>query len=363
MLLDLSKGFDKGSNIMSSNSKKVKCVVWDLDNTIWKGILLEDSHVELRDGIVEIINELDKRGILQSIASRNDHDQAIEKLNEFGLTEYFIYPQINWNSKSASVKRIAESINIGIDTLAFIDDQVFEREEVNFSFPEVLCIDSEDIKDLLHMEQMNPLFITEDSKLRRKMYMSDIERKKLEEDHAGTQEEFLASLNMHFTISEVGEGDLQRAEELTVRTHQLNATGYTYCYEELDVLRKSDKHKLFIAGLEDKFGSYGKIGLVLLECQSEVWTLKLLLMSCRVMSRGVGSLMLSYIMNIAKEANVRLQAEFVPTDRNRTMYVTYKFAGFKELKEENGVVILENQLDYIPVTPNYINMEFVGEMQ
>ncbi|ADL53612.1 HAD-IIIC family phosphatase [Clostridium cellulovorans] len=344
---------------MSNIIKKVKCVVWDLDNTIWNGVLLEDSHIELRDGIVEIIKELDNRGILQSIASRNEHNQAIEKLNEFGLSEYFIYPQINWNAKSSSVKKIADSINIGIDTLAFIDDQVFEREEVKFTFPEVLCIDAEDIKDLLNMEQMNPLFITEDSKLRRKMYMSDIERKKLEEENTGTQEEFLASLNMHFTISEVGEGDLQRAEELTVRTHQLNATGYTYSYEELDAFRKSDDHKLFIAGLEDKFGSYGKIGLVLLECKSDVWTLKLLLMSCRVMSRGVGTIMLNYIMSIAKEANVRLQAEFVPTDRNRTMYVTYKFAGFKEVKEENGVVTLENELKYIPRTPEYIKVEFL----
>ncbi|HEX9063065.1 MAG TPA: HAD-IIIC family phosphatase, partial [Clostridia bacterium] len=118
--------------------KKVKCVVWDLDNTIWEGILSEDREVRLKPGIKGIIETLDDRGILQSIASKNDYDDAMKKLREFGLEEYFLYPQISWNSKAESVRKIAESINIGIDTLAFVDDQITEREEVSFSHPEVL---------------------------------------------------------------------------------------------------------------------------------------------------------------------------------------------------------------------------------
>lgn len=339
---------------VKNKERKIKCVVWDLDNTIWNGVLVEDGNVTLRPGVEDILRTLDSRGILQSVASKNDHDMAMDKLKEFGLDEYFIYPQIHWNPKSSSIKTIAQSINIGIDTLAFIDDQAFEREEVNYSNPEVLCIDAGELDKLLDMPEMNPKFITKDSKLRRRMYMSDIERNKNEQSFEGTQEEFLETLNMVFTVSPVGEGDLQRAEELTVRTHQLNATGYTYSYEELDNFRKSDKHKLFIAGLEDKYGTYGKIGLVLVECEEDVWTLKLLLMSCRVMSRGVGTVMMSYIMGLAKEANVRFRAEFVPTDRNRMMYITYKFANFKEIEEKDGLVILENDLSYIQPIPSYI---------
>lgn len=340
--------------------KKVKCVVWDLDNTIWQGVLLENDLVRLREGIVDIIKTLDNRGILQSISSKNAYNAAMGKLNEFGLSEYFIYPQINWNPKSSSIKAIAQLINIGIDTIAFIDDQAFEREEVKFAIPEVQCIDVAYLNELLDMPEMNPRFVTEDSMLRRSMYQSDIKRKNVEEEFQGTQEEFLASLGMVFTISPLGEGDLQRAEELTVRTHQLNATGYTYSYEELDAFRRSNKYKLYITGLEDKFGAYGKIGLVLLECREDVWILKLLLMSCRVMSKGVGTVMLNYVMKLAKEANVRLLAEFVPTNCNRQMYITYKFAGFKEIQEIEDLIVFENNLAQIQAVPEYIKMYLTG---
>ncbi len=337
-----------------SGSKKVKCVVWDLDNTLWEGVLLEESSVRLRPGVVEIIRELDRRGILQSVASKNDHALAMAKLREFGLDEYFLYPQINWNPKSGSIRRIAESINIGIDTLAFIDDQPFEREEVSHFHPAVLCLDAADLSGLLAMPQMTPRFVTEDSRLRRQMYLNDMVRNEAEQQFEGTSEEFLSSLGMIFTIAPVGALDLQRAEELTVRTNQLNATGYTYSYEELDRFRQSADHLLLIAGLEDKYGSYGKIGLALVERGETVWRLKLLLMSCRVMSRGVGTLMLNHIMRMAKETGARLQAEFVPTDRNRLMYVTYKFAGFTEIGEEDGLTLLENDLSQVPDMPEYV---------
>ncbi|HHU50872.1 MAG TPA: HAD-IIIC family phosphatase [Firmicutes bacterium] len=339
--------------------KKIKCVIWDLDNTIWIGTLLEDSRVVLREGIVEIIKTLDSRGILQSIASKNEYKMAMEKLEEFGISQYFLYPQINWQPKSASIKKIVEKINIGMDTIAFIDDQPFEREEVRHSLPDVLCLDVTVLAELLDLPEMNPRFITEDSKIRRLMYLSDLERERQEEVFTGTKEEFLATLNMVFTISPVKEGDLQRAEELTVRTHQLNTTGYTYSYEELDNFRRSKDHKLFIASLEDKFGTYGKIGLALIECRPKEWIIKLLLMSCRVMSRGVGTIMLNYIMELAKEANVHLKAEFVSTDRNRMMYITYKFAGFKEIEEDGNFIVLENNLERIQSVPEYIRLKVV----
>jgi FkbH-like protein len=338
-------------------NRKIKCVVWDLDNTVWNGILIEDTDIKINRKALEVIKELDNRGILQSIASKNDNDTAMEKLKEFGIEEYFIYPQINWGPKSESVDIIAKSINIGIDTIAFIDDQIFELEEVNYTHPSVLCIDAAKIEEILEMDEMKPVFITEDTKLRRSMYMNDIKRNKIEEKFNGSKEEFLASLNMSLNITEAEEKDLMRVEELTVRTHQLNASGYTYSYEELKGFITSNKYKLLVVELNDKFGTYGKIGLVLLECEDDHWTVKLFIMSCRVMSRGVGSILLNYIMKLAKDNNVKLRAEFVPTDRNKMMYITYKFSGFNEIEKRDNIIIFENSLDIIQKCPEYIKME------
>ena len=339
--------------------KTIKCVVWDLDNTLWNGILLENDQISLHSHAAGIITTLDSRGILQSIASKNERSLAMAKLREMGLDEYFLYPQINWNSKAASIKEIAKSLNISLDAIAFIDDGQFELEEVNFSLPEVLCIDAAKLDDVLDMPEMNPRFITEDSQLRRLMYIKDLERQNAEKEFVGAQEEFLATLNMTLTISYAKEEDLQRAEELTVRTNQLNATGYTYSYSELNQFLLSNQHKLLIAGLDDKYGSYGKIGLALVECDESRWTLKLLLMSCRVMSRGVGAVLLNYITSLAKDRNVRLLADFVSNERNRMMYITYKFAGFKEIEKRGDLVILENNLMRIQPPPDYMKVQVI----
>jgi FkbH-like protein len=351
---------EQNVNSKQKDKKFIKCVVWDLDNTLWQGVLLEDTKVSLQENIVHLIQTLDSRGILQSIASKNDWATAIAKLEEFGLKEYFLYPQINWNSKAASLKEIAKLLNIGIDAIAFIDDQLFELEEVKFSLPEIICINADEIGNIVDMPVMNPRFITEDSRIRRLMYLSDIERQNAEKEFVGTADEFLATLKMNFTISSAQEEDLQRAEELTLRTNQLNTTGYTYSYDELNYFRCSESHKLLIASLEDKYGSYGKIGLVLIECQPQSWTIKLLLMSCRVMSRGVGTIMLNHIMSLAKNNNVRLLAEFVSNDRNRMMYISYKFAGFKEVEKNGDLVIFENDLSRIQDVPGYVDFQVIN---
>jgi FkbH-like protein len=345
---------------MSENSgpdkKLIKCVVWDLDNTLWNGVLLEGDTVSLRPGVLELIAGLDERGILQSIASKNDHGLAMAKLKEFGIDEYFLYGQINWNSKASSIKTISESINIALDSVAFIDDQTFEREEVSYTHSEVLCIDAADIDRLLDLPQMNPRFITDDSRSRRKMYVSDLARKQAEGTFVGTQTDFLASLEMRITISPAGREDLKRAEELTIRTNQLNTTGYTYSFEELAEFIDSEHYELLICELEDKYGAYGKIGLALTELKREQHILKLLLMSCRVMSRGVGAILINYIMGRAKSAGVGLVAEYIANERNRMMYVTLKFAGFREIMRSGKAVLLESDLSRLQEFPAYIDI-------
>lgn len=177
----------------------VKCLIWDLDNTLWEGVLLEGDTVELHPQVREIIETLDDRGILQSIASRNDEEAAMRKLAEYGLEDFFLHPQINWGPKSASVAQIAERLNIATKSLAFIDDQPYEREEVAASHAEVFCIDAHELPSLLSMPAFNPRFITEDSRRRRSMYSAEIERQKVEEIMPPA--DFQKSLSMVFTIS------------------------------------------------------------------------------------------------------------------------------------------------------------------
>ena len=139
-----------------------------------------------------------------------------------------------------------------------------------------------------------------------------------------------------------------------MRTNQLNTTGYTYSYEELDAFRRSPDHRLLVAGLDDRYGTYGTIGLALVACEPEVWTVRLLLMSCRVMSRGVGTIMINHILRLAQAQGVRLLAEFISNDRNRMMYVTYKFGGFREVQKNGDVVLFEHDLANIQPVPSYV---------
>jgi FkbH-like protein len=344
-------------------SKKIKCLVWDLDNTLWNGTLLEDGEVSLREGIVEILKELDRRGILLSISSKNDYDDTMKKLCEFGIQDYFIYPQIGWGNKADAIKDIASALNIGLDTFAFIDDQPSEREEVAFALPQVMIIDAADYKSLPDMERFTPKYITEDSRMRRRMYQADLERKKVESGFKGSNEEFLASLGMELTVSPVAKGDLERVEELTIRTNQLNSTGVTYSFEELEGFISSPSHIFLIAELRDKFGTYGKIGLVLLEETEDGLWIRLLLMSCRVMTRGIGSALLVHIIKLAQSRGKRLFADFADTGRNRVMYITYKLMGFEEAEtdnkpEESNRSVLEYKGGSDREYPSYLKLNF-----
>ncbi len=334
----------------------IKCVVWDLDDTIWEGVLLEGGAKNLFPGVREVIETLDKRGILQSIASRNIHEDAMERLASFGLDEYFLYPQISFGPKSESIKAIAKALNIGLDTFAFVDDQPFELEEVRAEMPEVRGYPAGQRCKLPELKEFIPRFINDDSALRRKLYQTDILRAKAEESYAGPKESFLESLGMVFTIAPVSEGDLQRAVELTERTNQLNATGITYGYEELEALRHSPDHLLLIASLQDKFGDYGKIGLALMEKGQAAWTLRLLLMSCRVMSRGVGAVLLNHLIREGLRAGKKVQADFIETGKNRMMYVTYKFAGFEETATDGSRLLLEYRGGGEPAFPAWLSI-------
>ncbi|ACU60882.1 HAD-IIIC family phosphatase [Chitinophaga pinensis] len=336
--------------------KCIKCVVWDLDETVWHGILSENDQLRLREGIADTIRLLDERGIINTVASKNNAEDALRQLESFGLLEYFLLPQVNWGVKSASIRAIKETLNIGYDAIAFIDDQPFERDEVKSVLDEVNCFDVDVIGGISADDRFIPRFITEESAKRRMMYVTD-ELRKQEEEQFTDNHSFLSQLDLQFNIALAEEKDLQRVEELTVRTNQLNATGYSYTYEELQQLLENDGYRVLVCELTDKYGTYGKIGVSMLQTAGDAWNIHLLLMSCRVMSRGVGSVLLAYIIQQAVKYGKTLYADFLPTSRNRQMYITYKFAGFKELgKLENGGVQLVHDGVTVPVIPDYLQL-------
>ncbi len=338
-------------------AKEIKCVVWDLDDTLWTGILLESESVFLKEQIKGIIIELDARGIIQSICSKNDDATAVKQLKDFGINDYFIYPQISWEPKSVAIRRLQERLRIGMDAIMLVDDQHFERDEVSLAHPDITCFDAQQYQEILSLDFLQPRFQTVESNRRRQMYLEDIQRETDEQEYQGTPASFLRSLHLQFTISQARPEDLPRVEELTIRTNQLNATGLTYSYDELDQLSQMSEYRLLVCEMTDIYGSYGKIGIALIELQPEYQRIKLLLMSCRVISRGVGSVLLSYIAQQCKHKEQRLLADFRPTGKNKMMLVAYRFAGFKEIDTmEDGTIVLEHKLNTIQPFPDFIQV-------
>jgi methoxymalonate biosynthesis protein len=184
--------------------KLVKCLIWDLDNTLWRGTLLEDEKVTVPPEIRGVIAELDSRGILQSIASKNDHDPAWRRLEETGLAEYFVHPRIGWGRKSDSVAEIADSLNFALDTVAFIDDQPTERAEVTFHVAEVRCYPAEQAASITDLPEFSPEVVTIDARRRRQMYQASFRRDAERDSFTGPDEEFLRSLDLSMVIQRAG---------------------------------------------------------------------------------------------------------------------------------------------------------------
>ncbi|WP_051753658.1 HAD-IIIC family phosphatase [Streptomyces achromogenes] len=323
----------------------VKCLVWDLDDTLWDGVVLEGDRPKPFAAALRTLDTLDGRGILHAVASRGERDVAERWLEECGLADRFVALEIGWGAKSDAVAAVAESLNIGIDTLAFIDNDAFERGEVAAAHPTVRCYPADQVGALPDLDDFRPPFVTSESRQRRAMYQAEQRRKAAEESTSGSQAEFLASLGLTLTVRRARPGDLERAHELTVRTHQLNSTGLTFSLEELRDLAASPRHEVLVARLTDRFGSYGTIGLAVSDLLDGEQRLRLLLMSCRVLSRGMGRVLIGHIVRRARAAGRVPRAEFVSTAHNRITLVTLGFAGFVPVERDGDRMLLEHRPD------------------
>ena len=321
--------FVKGTPVTAEKpAAKVKCVVWDLDNTLWDGTLIESEPelLQLRPGVKELIQALDERGFLQSIASKNDYDAAWPVVERLGLAEYFLYPQIHWNAKSASIQQIAKDLNIGVDTFALLDDSVFEREQVRSALPQVRCYDIPELATLLERPEFSVL-VTEESRQRRQMYRAEAKRRSvMAEDHDDTIS-FLKKCHLQAEVFEPKtEKELLRCYELLTRTNQLNMSGVKYSREEFDQALLREGYQAFAFSCGDDFGDYGIVGFGQYTKQQDKLVLKEFAMSCRVAGKFVESALFASLL----EREHCLQGEMclIKTKKNVLLRNTLAQIGF-----------------------------------
>ncbi len=314
-------------------TSKIKCVVWDLDNTVWDGVLVEDGieDVRLREGVVRTIMELDRRGILQSTASKNDHAYGLEALQHFALDAYFLVPQISWGPKSAAVTQIAKDLNIGLDTIAFVDDQVFERSEVLARHSSVAVYDKLSM-DVLGSDERFDVEVTSEAGMRRQLYRDEEQRVAAQDASGGDYEDFLRSCNMSVRIAPLNETDVARAYELAQRTNQLNIWTSRYSHADLRALLEGGSpRRAFTVRADDRFGSYGLVGLCIFDpAQSLVLDL---MFSCRIQGKLVGEAFLGWL---ASSHSGVLQARYRRTARNAPARALLESSGFREVQEDEG---------------------------
>ncbi|NSL43769.1 HAD-IIIC family phosphatase [Streptomyces sp. 8P21H-1] len=335
----------------------VKCLVWDLDDTLWDGVVLEGDRPQPFTAAVETLRTLDRRGILHAVASRGDPRTSEAHLAHHGLAELFSAVEIGWGGKSDAVRRIVRTLGLAPDAVAFVDNDPVERAEVAAVLPGVRCYRADQVGELPDRPEFTPEFVTDEARQRRRLYSVERHRTRAEQDFEGSKGEFLASLDLTMTVRRATEEDLARAHELTVRTHQLNTTGLTLNMVELRRLAAAPDHEVLVAGLRDRFGSYGTIGLAVSELTGTDSVLLLLLTSCRVLSRGVGAVLLDHVVHRAVRAGLRPVARFVSTPVNQVMLVTLRFAGFQVIERHGDRMVLAADPDRLPRTrPGHVRV-------
>lgn len=332
--------FVKGSPISAEKpSDKVKCVVWDLDNTLWDGILIETedtSKLNLREGVLKTVTELDNRGIIQSIASKNDYEPVMSVLNELGVAEYFLYPQISWGAKSSAVKEIAKRLNIGIDTFALIDDSPFERAEVATMLPQVRTYTENEIPDILNKREFD-VPVTKESKCRRLMYKAEEKRNAVLSEEKIDILDFLKKIDISIEVfTPESEEDILRCYELISRTNQLNMTGNKYGFEEFKRIISQVEYKNFAFSCKDKFGEYGIVGFGQYTKCDDIIHFTEFAMSCRVAGKYVESALFHSLLN--RENCMSGKIEVIKTKKNILLRNTLENIGFKVLDENSAEV-------------------------
>jgi len=333
--------------------KVAKALVVDLDNTLWGGVIGEDgmdgiklsgeypgaAYQELQGALLDLY----QRGILLAICSKNNPDDAQEALrNHPGMLlepKHFAALRINWIDKAQNLRDIAKELNIGVDALAFLDDNPIEREQVRSQLSEVCVIElPSDPMTFARIVRESPVFerltLSAEDQQRGEYYQAQRERDELEQTIT-SREDFYRSLQQEAEIAPLTKGTLARVSQLANKTNQFNLTTRRYTEAQLMEMTSSGNAHCFSLRVKDRFGDNGLVGVAITRQAESVCEIDTLLMSCRVIGRTVETAFLSFLADQArKHGATRLEGWFLPTKKNAPAKDFYPSHGFAMVKED-----------------------------
>jgi FkbH-like protein len=303
----------------------IKCVVWDIDNTLLAGTYLESAGQPPAPdpGLLAVARELDSRGIVHALASKNPPEAADYVARATGLP--FAAAECGWGRKSEAIGRIMADLGLAADAVAFVDDDMLERAEVGAALPGVLVLTPEDAAEAVSWPEFSPAVITAEGRRRGLMYAQRRQRQEEARAFGGSRDNFLRYAGTEVLIAPAGPADLPRLHELSVRTHQFN-TG-TEPAAEARLAGALAAGRLVAVWLRDRFGDDGLVGGALVEAD---WTVSMLVMSCRALGRGVlDALLASLCQQAAASGAGELRIPCLITDRNVPLRLALAAAGFR----------------------------------
>ncbi len=292
------------------------------------------------------ILELYNQGIVLAISSRNNFDDAINVFrnhpNMVLKEENFAVLKIDWNEKEKHLEEISRILNLGLDSFVFVDDNPFECERIRKAIPEVFVIRvPENLWELPEIfekyEVFDLLTLTEEDKIRGKMYREEVKRESLRISSFSI-EDFYYSLKMGITFGKAGIKTYQRLAQLTQRTNQFNLTTKRYQEEDIINFSNSKDYRVWWASLKDSFGDYGIISLAIIKVLDKLWEIDTFLLSCRAIQKTVETAFLSFILKEAKKEEIKeLTGKIIYTNKNMPARDFYKRHNFNLIsKDEKG---------------------------
>jgi FkbH-like protein len=361
------------------SGKICKLLITDLDNTLWRGVLGEDGSEGIRCGsdaqgfgyrkLQQMMLELRQRGVLLAICSKNNEAEAIETLEKH--TDMLLRPhhftawRINWQDKGQNIGEIAAEMNLGIDAIAYVDDNPVELERVRAALPEVCIIAlPEDAGEYSEALREHPLFerltLSEEDKERQRYYTQ--QRQRLEARGAITSlEDFYRALKQEVAIAQLCPESAERIAQLTQKTNQFNLTTRRYSKQQILNMASSPGWKVFGVRVKDRFGDNGLSGVVITQDVNGVCEIDTLLLSCRVIGRTVETALLWFLIERARSLNLkRLQGTFLPTKKNVVAKDFYPAHGFHLLAKRGDASFWEIDPEAAPlVCPEWIQLTVV----
>ena len=356
-----------------------KCLVIDLDNTLWGGVIGEEGVGGIALGeefpgsvyksFQRRLLSLRDQGTLLAIASKNNEADALEVFEKHSdcvlSLDDFAARRINWNDKAASLISIAEELNIGTDALAFFDDSPVEREWVRSQMPEVTVIDVPNdpmgYADALEKSgAFDNLSISREDRQRPEMYQQEGQRKQLRQANV-SPEEFFKQLEMTATIGFLDSDTLPRIAQLLAKTNQFNLTNRRHTAPILEEMTESGALGLWMR-LEDRFGDNGLIAAAIAVPQTaNNWNIDTFLMSCRVAGRRVESVFLGVLCSmLQKKGSESVTGEYLSTHKNGMVAGFYKSHGFQGIGDEGQYWKWSFSDGNLPV-PQFISVVIEGE--